>query len=134
MPNVSSKGQFVILHSAACDSLFLRWMPSGCDPVLPHRNRDDVVQLHRDDRSSPARRLAKNTRPIVVPLEMFVPGLLAWIEPDLPVLRQTILAVSHLMLCSFAFFDELFPSGHKHAATGELAGHLDFRSAEQARH
>jgi len=45
-----------------------------------------------------------------------------------------ILVVTRSVLCGFAFFDELFSSGHMHATTGELSGHLDLSGAEQLRH
>ncbi len=52
-----------------------------------------------------------------------------YLPADLPVLRQITVIVSRCLLGGFAFFDELLPSGHLHAATGDLAGQLDLSGA-----
>ncbi len=53
----------------------------------------------------------------------------AGFSAGLPVVRQIILVIIRYALCDFAFFDELFSSGHTHAAAGDLSGHLDLSCA-----
>ena len=56
------------------------WMPTDCDPFLPNRNRDHVVELKGDDSCAPGSRSAKDLGPVIAPKEVSRPSLAARVE------------------------------------------------------
>jgi hypothetical protein len=63
--------------------LQLRRMPPRPHPIAPHRYRQTIIQLQRNNRRSTTNRYPRNFRSISTPNKMLSPSLLSWIEqPD----------------------------------------------------